>query len=207
MGALPTSDMPGHKRLHDRVTVALDTCQEYQDVDFKESQPWAELQWRIIKTSLAMANLRDGGIIVIGANERGQTWQLSGITEDDLATFDVDAVVDKINAFASPHIALDVVLVSYRDTGQFLGIQVHEFSDRPVVCRKNGHCGLVEGAVYVRPPGKAQTTRVMNASQMEDLLELAAEKRARRILEVAGRVGLVPSEPADQSFDQELEGL
>lgn len=207
MGAFPTSDMPGHKKLHERVTVALDTCQEYQDVDFKESQPWAELQWRIIKTSLAMANLRDGGIIVIGANERGRTWQLSGITANDLATFDVDAVVDKINAFASPHIALDVVLVSYRDADQFLGIQVHEFSDTPVVCRKNGNCGLVEGAVYVRPPGKAQTTRVMDASQMEDLLELAAEKRARRILEVAGRVGLVPGESAGQSFNQELGGL
>ena len=206
MGAFPTSDMPGHKRLHERVTLALDTCQELEDVDFKESQPWSELQLRIIKTSLAMANLRDVGIIVIGVSERGQTWALTGITAKELATFDVDKIIAKINAFASPHVDIDIVLVSHRDV-QYLAIQVHEFSDTPIVCRKNGDRGLVEGGLYIRPPGKAQTTRAMNAPQMDDLLELAAEKRARRILEVAGRVGLVPRVPAGSLFDRELAGL
>ena len=206
MGAFPTSEMPGHKRLHDRVAVALDTCQELQDVDFKESQPWPALQWRIIKTSLAMGNLRDGGIIVVGVGERGQTWELTGIAATALATFDVDQIIAKIDAFASPHVHVDVVLVSHRNV-QYLAIQIHEFSNTPVVCKKNGDCGLVEGAVYVRPPGKAQTTRVMNAFQMEDLLELAAEKRARRFLEVADRVGLEPRVPAGRSFNQELRGL
>jgi hypothetical protein len=47
----------------------------------------------------------------------------------------------------------------------------------------------------------------MNASQMHDLLELAAEKRARRILEVSRRVGLVPEETAAKRFEKELGGL
>lgn len=206
MGAFPTSDMPGHKRLHERVTLALDTCQEFEDVDFKESQPWPELQWRIIKTSLAMANLRDGGIIVVGVNERGQTWALTGITDDHLATFDVDQIIAKINAFASPHVDIDIVLVSHRDV-RYLAIQVHEFSSTPVVCKKNGDCGLAEGAVYVRPPGKPQTTRIMNAPQMHDLLELAAEKLARRIIEQGSRVGMAATEPSTNMFDEELQGL
>lgn len=206
MGAFPTSDMPGHKRLHERVAVALDTCQEFQDVDFKESQPWDVLQWRIIKTSLAMANLRDGGIIVVGASERDQTWTLTGITADHLATFDVDQIITKINAFASPHVDIDIVLVKHRDM-EYVAIQVHEFSSIPVVCRKNGDCGLAEGAVYVRPPGKAQTTRVMNAPQMHDLLELAAEKLARRIIEQGSRVGMAATEPSANMFDEELQGL
>ena len=49
MGAIPTSDMPGHKRLHERVVTALDRCQESQAVDFKESATWDQLKWRIIK--------------------------------------------------------------------------------------------------------------------------------------------------------------
>lgn len=208
MCAFPTSDMPGHRRVHDRVIGALDICQEGQGIDFKESAPWDSLKWRIIKTVLAMGNLRDGGIIVIGASEREQTWVLSGITPDHLVTFDVDNIIDAANSYASPHIDLDIALVQYNGQ-QFLAIQVNEFDNTLIVCKKNGPAGtgIVEGAVYVRPPGIAKTTRVMNASQMHDMLELAAEKRARRILETARRVGLTARPAEAERFDDELEGL
>jgi len=62
MGAIPTSDMLGHKKLHDRVYNALDRCQESKSVDFKESASWGKLKWKIIRTIIAMGNLRDGGI-------------------------------------------------------------------------------------------------------------------------------------------------
>jgi hypothetical protein len=42
---------------------------------------------------------------------------------------------------------------------------------------------------------------------MQSLLELAAEKRARRILEVAHRIGLKASETSSQKFEDELGGL
>ena len=59
-----------------------------------------------------------------------------------------------------------------------------------------------------RPPaGRARTTRVTDASQMHDLIELAAEKRARYILGVSRRVGLVAKQSDVDSFEQELEGL
>ena len=153
-----------------------------------------------------MANLRDGGIIVIGVSERGQEWALDGISDDDLATYDVDPINDKINAFASPYIQADFVLVKHQDK-QFLAMQFDEFLETPIVCKKNGNCGLAEGGIYVRPPGKAQTTRVMNSIQMHDLLQLSAEKRARRIIEVGKAVGLEPEQSATQSYDKELEGF
>lgn len=55
MGAIPSSEMPGHKRLHARVLSALDRCQEGQAIDFKESAPWESLKWRIAVTALGMA--------------------------------------------------------------------------------------------------------------------------------------------------------
>lgn len=203
---MPTSDMPGHRQLHLRVEQALDTCQESQDIDFKESAAWDDLKWRVVKTALSMGNLRDGGIVVLGASERGTSWDLTGITDAHLATYDVDVVTDVINSYISPHVDLDIVLVKYRSGKNFLAIQVHEFDKIPLVCRKNGQAGLVEGGVYIRPPGMARSTRIMNAQQMHDLLELSAEKRARRILEVGRRVGLVP-ESARNQFDEELGGL
>ncbi len=213
MGAIPTSDMPGHKRLHERAILALDRCMEARDIDFKESCQWDTLQWRIIKTSMGMANLRDGGIIIIGASERESTWDLTGISVDHLKTYDVDKIVELANAYASPHVNLDIVTVAFKAGGVFLAIQIAEFSDTPVVCKKNGPDRfrgtpdeLSQGAVYLRPHGMARTTKVTDATQMHDLLELAAEKRARRILETSRKVGFMPPSGPD-AFDLELGGL
>src|SRR5713101_4262364 len=115
MGAIPISDMPGHKRLHDRVFGALDRCQEEQGIDFKESAPWDSIKWRVIKTALGMANLRDGGMIIVGTSERKQTWDLTGIAPEHLETYDVDTVIDVTNKYASPHVDFDIALVKYRN--------------------------------------------------------------------------------------------
>jgi predicted HTH transcriptional regulator len=206
--AIPTSDMPGHRALHDRVVAALDTCVESQSVDFKESATWEALQFKIIRTVVAMANLRDGGMLVIGASEAGERWELTGVSEEHLATYEVDEVVDAVHKFASPSVGVALVLVPYRNGRQFLTIQVMEFGDTPIVCRRDGppNSGLRQGAVYVRPAGVARTTEVRSAEQMHDLLDLAAEKRARRILETARRIGL-EAPPARKPFDDELGGL
>jgi hypothetical protein len=219
LGAIPSSDMPGHASLHEKVVVALNRCQETQAVDFKESAAWEDLKWRVIKSLMGMGNLRDGGIIVIGASERNSTWELTGIAAAHLATYDVDIIIAQANAYASLHLDIDVVTVKHENGQTFLAMQSREFTDTPIVCKKNaevksqGQTRLVleEGAVYIRPPGMARTTKVTDAQQMHDLLELAAEKRARRILETAARIGLYPPTVADPSaaerFDQELGDL
>ncbi len=201
---IPTSDLLGHESLRSRVYAALDTCIETQGVEFKESAPWKTLQSKIVRTTLAMANLRDGGVIVIGVSQRDNTWALSGIANDHLETYDVDHVTEFVNRYASPAVTIHLVLVQ-RAGRNFLAVEVSEFADTPIVCRKDG-VELRQGAIYVRPPGHARTTEVRTAQELHDLLELAAEKRARRILETARRVGLQPPS-ATRPFDDELEGL
>ena len=210
MGAIPTSDMPGHTKLHERVYNALDRCQESRSVDFKASSSWDDLKFQIIRTVIGMGNLRDGGIIVIGASEQGDSWALTGIANNHLNTYNVDDIIDAVNKYASPPIKIDIVLVKYRNDENFLAFQVHELTDTPFVCKKNAPDGnkiLCSGEFYVRPAGKPRTIKVSSAEEMHDLLELAAEKRARRILEVAHRVGLKPTETATKRFDEELGGL
>jgi predicted HTH transcriptional regulator len=210
MGAIPTSDMPGYAKLHERVYSALDRCQESRSVDFKASMPWNDLKLRIIRAAIGMGNLRDGGIIIIGASEQGDSWDLTGATNDHLSTYNVDDIIDAVNKYASPPVKMDIVLVKYRNDEKFLAFQVHEFVDTPFVCKKNAPDNnkiLCTGEFYVRPPGKPRTIKVSSAEEMHDLLELAAEKRARRILEVAHRIGLKPSETDSQKFDEELGGL
>jgi predicted HTH transcriptional regulator len=194
--------------LHDRALTALQRCEESQSVDFKRSCEWTALKWRLIETILAMGNLRDGGVILIGVAEGEKSWEIGGMSDEHLDTYDVDVVNDQVNAYVSPHanITLAILLAQSK---KFLAIEVREFTNSPLVCKKNGptETRLAAGAVYVRPPGRACNTRVTTAEQMHDLLELAAEKRARRIIEVGTRVGLVPSQSDAQRFDDELEGL
>jgi predicted HTH transcriptional regulator len=214
MCPIPTSNLRGHKLLKEKVWYILDRCQESQSIEFKRSGSWEDLKWAIIKTCMAMANLRDGGVIVIGVSENGGTWDPSGIQNGHLQSFDADVVLSQMNSYASPHLEVDVVLVSYRDDRSFLVFDVHEFFDTPVVCKKNGPDSLrnspdclAAGEIYVRPTGMPRTTKISDASQLHDLLELAAEKRARRLLEQAQRIGMTAGETSSQQFDKELEGL
>ena len=74
--AFPTTQMSGYGDLKERVTLALSRCQEQPWLDFKESQPWSVLRWRLLKTIMGMANLRDGGLILVGVAEKGTAWEL-----------------------------------------------------------------------------------------------------------------------------------
>ena len=208
MSPIPDSDQPGFTRLHERASAALDRLQEARDIDFKESASWNALKWTITRTVLAMANLRDGGLIVIGVSERGTAWNPKGMQQAHISTFDPDQMNDVFNSHASPHVETDVVAL-HRDGKQFLCIYVHEFTDTPVVCQRGGPPAskLEPGGFYVRPHGKPQTTRISDALQMRDLLELAAEKRAQRLLTVSRRIGLVPSPSDHDPYERELGGL
>lgn len=212
--AFPTTDMKGHSKLRERVTIALDRCQEQQWLDFKESQPWPQLKWRLIKTIMAMANLRDGGIVVAGVCERDDAWDLTGVAPEHLSSYDFDEIADQVSKYASPEVRMEVVLHQHYDGNTYLVFNVHQFTDTPVVCKCNNSDTLPKGErmyagdFFVRPSsGRPQTARVSNAGQLQDLLELAAESRARRLLELAHRVGLVPSESADTHFDQESASI
>lgn len=195
--------------MHERACAALDLCQESQSVEFKESASWETLKWKIIKSILAMGNLRDGGIIVVGASERGNSWGLTGITLEHLATFDADILREQVNAYVSPYANIDIVLVSFQNETRFLAIQVSEFHSTPLVCKKNGPDGqgIREGVVYVRPLGVSKTTQLIRAEDMHDLLELASEKRARKMLETSRRIGLTGGTSDAEYFARELEGL
>ncbi|MDY6857643.1 MAG: hypothetical protein SWO11_23680 [Thermodesulfobacteriota bacterium] len=129
---------------------------------------------------------------MIGASERGLTWELTGINDEYLAAYNPDVIIDVVNKYPSPNFEMDILLSKYKNDRDFLSIQINEFKDAPIVYGKNGPSGggIIEDAVNVRPPIIERKTRVMNSSQMLDLLELVAEKQARRMLEVSRRIGL-----------------
>jgi predicted HTH transcriptional regulator len=212
MGALPSTDLKGYESLKDRVQGMLDLLQEARAVDFKRAAPWDQLKQGIPKDILAMSNLRDGGIIVVGIEEGNKEWNCTGMTDEQLNTYNADNMIDHVNKYASPPVTFDVVKHADMEGLTYLVIQAHEFEERPVVCKRNCADELREGAFYIRPLGKPESREVQTADEMHDLLDLAVEKRTRNFLHQIHRAGInletVQLEKTDADrFDEELEGL
>lgn len=209
MPAIPTSNTAGHKGLSERADFALSRLQEESDIEFKQSATWETLQEKIIKTCLAMANLPRGGIIIIGVAQDNDGWCVSGVGDTDMATFDPDEVMAKVNSFASPAVRLTLVRHPYSGRSDMLVLEVQPFDAIPVVCKKNGpdKSGLKAGTVFIRPLGKAESRAVMSAEEMHDMLDRSVEHRARRFLELAGRLGMRAEDTDTGKFAKERGDL
>jgi predicted HTH transcriptional regulator len=210
MPAIPSSDSSGHRGLSERANFAMSRLLEDTDIEFKRSEPWDTLKLGIVKSSLAMANLSRGGIIVVGVAQEQDAWRVKGIAASDLETFDPDIVLDQVNAFASPSIRLTLVRHFISDGTELLVLEVQPFESSPIVCKKNGPdgAGLTIGAIYIRPPGgKPESRPIRTAEELHDLLDRAAEIRSHNFLERADRLGMRAEDTDRQKFGEELGNL
>lgn len=215
MSPVLSGNGPGYSRLSERVQAAVYRLQEEPGVEFKQSCPWSTLKFGLIRTGLAMANLRDGGLVIVGIQQRDDSWNVTGIDPDHLSTFDPDDVRDTIDSFASPYITCELVTMEAEADDAsgsrpiFLVLDISEFDETPVVCKKDGpsNSKIQSGVIYYRPfTGRPSTRRIVRAEDLHSLLELAAEKRAARIVRVAQKAGMVVSS-GPSPLDEELEGL
>jgi predicted HTH transcriptional regulator len=188
--------------------LVTDPCEDRAH-EYKQSAPWPALQTHIAVTSMAMANLRDGGFIVIGVRQ-GQNGALhpDGMSDADLATFDADDVQAHVNKYADSHVSLACDIMTHAGKA-FYVIEVSQFESDPVMCKKALQGSIDKGTIYARSPGKPES-RPATHDDLREIISLASESVARRFLQMAGRVGLPapPTAPTDsQRFDEELGEL
>ena len=187
----------------------IELGREDRSVEYKESRTWDDLKNKIAKTSLGMANIRDGGTIVIGVSERSGSPVPEGMSDDDIDTYDEDDVRSFVNRFADPYVQLDLYRVS-RDEQSFVAIVVHEFDQVPVIC-KRGSIGLRDGAIYTRSYRMPETCEVPSQTEMREIIDMATDKEVRRFLERSRAAGLLPGGTTERTdlekYDEELEGL
>jgi hypothetical protein len=212
--AFSSTLMDGFDELRQRVEYALNRCQEEQWLEFKKAAPWEGLQWRLLKTLMAMANLRDGGVIVVGLAEQDVHWLPEGIQPDCLSTYDYDVIKDMLAKYASPVVHVDVVTHVDEMERMYLVFHVKQTHFSPVVCKKDspqdtkGRSEIAQADIYVRPlTGRPRTTKAMDAESVNELLDVAAEQRARRLIESASRVGLLAPSGAVAAYEEESAGL
>lgn len=163
---------------------------ELRGVEFKGPGPLTEgrLAAQVAKAAIGMANRGGGGRVIIGVREdNGLT--PAGLSETELAAWNYDALADQIARYADPGVEFELEIKEFGGN-RFAVIEVAEFADIPVLCKRSYGGVLREGACYVRTRRKPETSELPTYADMRDLLDLAIEKGVRRSLEWAQRVGL-----------------
>ena len=187
---------------------------ELSGVEFKSPGPMSNrrLVAQVVRAILGMCNRRDGGAVIIGVEENQGAPNPVGLTEGDLAEWNYDDLADQVARFADPSASFLMEVKEY-DGNSYVVLEVEEFADIPVLCKRSYDDVLQDGACYVRPRRKPETSSIPTQADMRDLLDLATEKGVTRFLERARRVGLfstTSAEPriADQErFDEQLGDL
>jgi len=159
---------------------------------------------KVTRAVLALSNRRYGGKVIIGVVDDGQSLSPTGLSPTDLATWRHEDVSGSIGSYADPFVTLHTAHIQFEGK-DFVVIDVEEFEDVPVVCKKNYPDVLRDGACYVRRRGRIESSEIPNSSEMRQLLDLSTEKALRRYhrLQRASQPG-----PDDRDrFDQELGDL
>ena len=149
-----------------------------------------------------MANLRDGGHIVLGvARQMDDTYLPAGMQGDHHDSFVQDDLSAYFSEYADPYI--EVTLIKHIFDGKsFCILRVGEFTELPVVCKRDGAEKLRRGATYIRSRRIPETVEVPSQVEMREILDLAVEKRSRAFTRQAERMGFVHQSQPDQFVEQ-----
>lgn len=179
----------------------LEGADETDALEFKQAMAWES---GLVKDILAMANIADGGRIIIGIED--ETYARQGLSVEQLATFNPDQMKDVVGSFADPFVEFSVSKATDKDNLSFVIIAVAPFSLSPVICKKDGgnKNELRKGDVYFRSKTRRPCSeRISNSSEMRDLLDRATVLRMRYLQ----GLGLQTTPAARYDFDKELDGL
>ena len=186
---------------------------ESRNTEFKTGNGWTSLQYKITKALLGLSNLKDGGKVIVGIkDDTHDSNQLIGMTEEQSKTYTLDKIMEFVNEYAEPslEIGMDVFGNNDKEKKYFVVINVLEFSNSPIICKKDGDSGtLKRGKMYTRPSKGAETTDNFSYHDMCTLLDLAIMKHCTKQRKICKQLKeLDKSENANvlpqEQFDKEV---
>jgi len=179
--------------------------------EYKAPMPWTDdlAKAKITKAILAMSNVIDGGVIVVGMKElEDKTFDPVGLSDGDASTFKHDTIADYLKEYADPYVEFTLRPIACNGKN-FICIQVKVFDESPVICKKDGR-DLEKGRIYTRPRTKNESAPVSSYAEMREILDMATDKAVRKQwsrLPCAGLVPAPPSEDAKQRFAEQRKDL
>lgn len=146
---------------------------------------------RVARAVMAMGNLRDGGLVCLGVDDKRMTVMLPGLNaQQALEWSNFDDVSDALARSSDPPASFRLMAHKLSSGAPVVVLEVAEFEDVPHVCKRDYPGVLQKGMTYVRPRGKPQSVPVPSSSEMRDLLDLAINKGVREFVRRAGAAGV-----------------
>ena len=198
------------KEQEELILTGIQIGKELRNIEYKGSVSWNDdnPKQKIIRSMLAMANIRDGGSVIIGVDQKkGGTFELTGMSEADFNSFNYETISAVVAEFADPYITFSLTKDEL-DGKRIVIIDVEEFQDIPVICKKDGSL-LKRGKVYARGLRIPESVEVPTQTEMREILDIAIEKGTRKFLKSISRVGIALKEPEKETgielFEKQLE--
>lgn len=181
----------------------LEAGTETQRIEYKGPCEWDVNLFA--KDILAIANIEDGGWIIIGMEETSQGYKRVGVKRVQRETFNYDIMRDQFSKFADPHVDFSVDFPLDKNGTQFVVIRVYEFKEIPVICiQSNEKAGTKAPMIYYRNTDKkVESGPVSNYHDLRNLIERASIKTRTRW----ERLGLKISSSFENKLDQEFKKL
>lgn len=155
----------------------LDGAEETDRIEFKGAMNWDKNG--LVKDILALANIQDGGKMIIGVEDT--TFARQGLSQAQLDTYVPDTMRDQIAPYADPQVIFKVSKPADSAGRIYVVIEVSPFEEFPVICKRDG-ADVQAGAIYYRSRAqKPQSARVSNTSDMRDIIERSVVRRMQRL--------------------------
>lgn len=183
----------------EEIEALLEGAEETDRLEFKGAMSWNKNQ--LVKDILAMANVQDGGRIVIGVTDG--TFTREGVSEDQANSFKIDDMRDQVAPYADPKVVFKMRSALDRNNLRYIVIDIEPFESLPVICKRDG-ADVHAGTVYFRSQAqKPQSARVSNATDMREIIDRATVGTMRRQKTLGYTVTVAP----EYDYEQELGGL
>jgi predicted HTH transcriptional regulator len=192
---------------------------EERYLEYKRSMIWTgdhTTKVKVAKAMMAMSNLRNGGVIVIGMQEiQKGVWEPDNMTLEQVNSFNHDDIAQWVNDYTVPAVQFSVEPLTL-DSNKFVIIMVSEFDMTPSVCRKQKTLGGIEvlksGAIYYRSNRKNESAPISSEEDMRELIQLAVYKGVAGEVRRLHELGLIATDSDLQKrimpkFEEEREGL
>lgn len=188
--------------------------EERRNLEYKGPMRWDNklTKAKITKAALAIANIRDGGWVVIGVDQTNGNFKRIGLKDADAETFKHDDISIYINGYADPFVNLHVTNDVICENKRYVIIKIDEFEEFPVICKKEYPlAGLHEGKIYTRTRKRNENSEALTSSEMREIIDLAVDKNVRRFFERLKKVGAISGKQVTfdhkKAFENQLGDL
>ncbi len=181
----------------ERIREVVRLGNENRNLDYKGGFCWEEAtndeKCEIAKDILAFSNTRDGGVILIGVNDKSGA--LEGLTEEQYTSFDQTKCNSFIHKYTDPRHTSKIHRIVV-DQKRVVAIDIPEFADVPILCARDAHSSvnqskliLRRAALYMRTD-KATSEPIDDADAMRELLNRGLMRRTDELLRAIKQIVL-----------------